>query len=304
VVGLVLARAVGDAAAGAVVAGCALPYALLGGLLIGGAGRGGLGGASGLLVGSAAAALVAVIGYVAVAALPRLFAAGAVGGAFGVLAAGLELASMSPTAAAAVTLTVAVGIMPVYPVLAARLGRLPFPVLPQRAEEMLADRPEPGWSQVFGAVARTADLLTGLLWGAAGVAVAAVVVLLLSRNTSAAVLATTATLALLLRARLYPNARLRLPLLGGGVAGGLGLLLALPPALPDRPAGLALAVVVAVAGVSLAAGLVYSTRAPTPVLGRLADLTDALCVAALIPITCAVIGLYGYVRALLATVGG
>jgi hypothetical protein len=48
----------------------------------------------------------------------------------------------------------------------------------------------------------------------------------------------------------------------------------------------------------VAAGVAYSTRAPSPRLGRYADLLDILLIVAVVPIACAVLGLYGYARGL------
>ena len=47
-----------------------------------------------------------------------------------------------------------------------------------------------------------------------------------------------------------------------------------------------------VAGGALAAALVYSRRPPSPYLGRAADLLDTLVVVSVIPVACAVVGLY------------
>ncbi len=49
----------------------------------------------------------------------------------------------------------------------------------------------------------------------------------------------------------------------------------------------------------LAAGLVYSQRPPSPYLGRFADIVDVLAIMALIPLACAVLGLFGAIQGLL-----
>jgi type VII secretion integral membrane protein EccD len=304
--GVTLARAAGDAEAGAVVAGCGLPYAFLGGLLVTvpeGEGVDGLG-ISQLLPASTALVLFSALGYVGVAAMVRLFAAGIVTGLLGVLAAAVGHTGLDPAAVAAVTVTVAIGFMPAFAMLAARLGKLPFPVLPQRAEEMLEDRREPAWADVFAAVARTGEVLTGLLWGATAVAFICVVALLLNSSAAAIALAVTVTAALLLRARLYPLARQRVPLAAGGILSLIGTLVVASVAMSASTRITALAGVLMVGAVVLAAALVYSTRAPTPVMGRLGDIADALSIAALIPITCAVTGFYSFIQGTLALMGG
>jgi hypothetical protein len=66
------------------------------------------------------------------------------------------------------------------------------------------------------------------------------------------------------------------------------------------PYRLAAAVPALLAGAALVtvAALAYSRRPPSPYLGRLADVFDALLVLAVVPVACAVLGLYGYVRGL------
>jgi hypothetical protein len=46
----------------------------------------------------------------------------------------------------------------------------------------------------------------------------------------------------------------------------------------------------------VAAGATYSGRAPSPYLGRAADMLDTLIVISVIPVACAVIGLYAAAR--------
>lgn len=58
-------------------------------------------------------------------------------------------------------------------------------------------------------------------------------------------------------------------------------------------AGLVLALV------TVGAGATYATRAPSPYLGRAADLVDTLMVVSVVPVACAVLGLYSQVRGLL-----
>jgi len=50
---------------------------------------------------------------------------------------------------------------------------------------------------------------------------------------------------------------------------------------------------------TIAAGATYSRRPPSPYLGRAADVLDTLMVVAVVPVACAVLGLYGRARGLL-----
>ena len=58
------------------------------------------------------------------------------------------------------------------------------------------------------------------------------------------------------------------------------------------------------APIVLAAALVYSRRAPSPRVGRLADIVDVLAIMALVPLACAVAGIFQTVQGLFASVGG
>jgi ESX secretion system protein EccD len=302
--GVLIARAMSDASAGAVIGAAGMAYAALGGLLVT-APEVSLYhvGAAQVLLGSAALFAAAVLGYLGIAALNRLFVAGMAVGLLGMVAAVLCLLSMSPVGASAVALTLAVGLLPGYPLMAVWLGRLPIPALPERPEEMLAARPVPARSDVFAAVTRSHELLTGLLLGAAMVSATAMVVLVLDRSATGLALTLVGGVALLLRARLFATAWQRIPLVLSGMV-GLGLIAAAvvaPVPRSGRPLVL-LAVTGVAAALVLAAGLAYSTRTPSPYLRRLADIADVLSIMALVPLAAAVVGLYHALQGLFASV--
>ncbi|MFD0788569.1 hypothetical protein ACFQZ8_32030 [Micromonospora azadirachtae] len=48
----------------------------------------------------------------------------------------------------------------------------------------------------------------------------------------------------------------------------------------------------------------FSRRRPTPHLGRAADIADVVAIMALIPLACAVIGLFGAIQGMFASIGG
>ncbi|GAA3398965.1 type VII secretion integral membrane protein EccD [Cryptosporangium minutisporangium] len=304
IVGTVLARAAGDAVAGAAVAGPGLVYAAVGGAILV-APRGTeldeLGTAH-LLLGSVALATAGVIGYLGVGAWGRVFVGGVAAGLLGVVGGLLALwTDMSTAGVAAIVLTIAITLLPAYPLLSMRIGKLPMPVLPQRTEEMLRDDPVPQRAEVFAAVARADEVLTGLLLAVSVTSVSSAWVLTGSPKTSALILVAVASAALLLRGRLFPTPRQRIPLLTGGIL-GLGLLFtgfALSfPVLVTVPVALL------VGGAVLGAGLLYSRRPPSPYVGRFADILDVLLLVSLLPIACLLTGFYSYVQGLFASLGG
>ena len=306
VTGILLSRAFRDAGAGAVVAACALPYAFFGGAwLLTDPGAGFLGvGDAGVLLGSAVLLLFSALGQVGVAGLPRLFVAGVAAAVLGLLAALPALAGVSAEGAAAVAVTAAIGLLPAYPVIAGWIGRLPFPELPARAEDILEDKPMPRRADVFAAVVRSGEVLAGLLLAAAFVSLAAMTFLALSGpGVPAVLLMVAAVAALLLRSRLLPTPQQRVPLLVAGLAGlavlGLG-----PVRTGALPGLVLLAGAVLVAAAGLPAALLFSRKPPSPYLGRAADLLDIAAIMALIPLACAVMGLFDEVRGLFAGIGG
>ncbi|MFI9528088.1 type VII secretion integral membrane protein EccD [Micromonospora rosaria] len=306
--GTVASRAYGDGPVGATLGGYALPYAFAAGAVAVATGDP-VGpvpalrwlGAPELLAGTVALLLVAVLGLLGVAARLRVFVAGTTVGLVGALAAlgGLVLA---PTATAAVLLCVLVLTVGAVPLLAIRFGKLPLPPVtlpaggdggPDRAREL------PDRSRVHAAVARTEEMLTGLLLGHAVLAVAATVVLGALGGTAGLVLVAVGSAVLLLRARLFVALRHRVPPVAAGLAGFAvaGLVLV------DRagPTGLAVLTVagLVLALVTVAAGSTYAQRPVSPYLGRIADLTDTALVVSVVPVACAVLGLYDRARGLL-----
>lgn len=306
-VGAILSRAFSDGVAGGVTAASGLPYAMLGGALLTAPGEAGLVrlGAPNLMLGSAALLVFSVLGYASVGAIQRLFMAGIAVSIGGLLGATFVFAGASGAGSAALTLTIAIGMLPAYPLIASWLGRVPYPELPTRPEEILVDRPLPRRTDVFAAVSRGTELLTGTLLATSIVGAVAIAVLVLSdRSMPATLLAAAAAVALLLRGRLFPSPAQRAPLLTSGVT-GLALLalgLALPGSTGIRV--IVLFAIVASAIVVLAAALIYSQRPPSPYVGRIADIADVLAIVALLPLAAAVAGLYGAVQAAFASIGG
>jgi hypothetical protein len=254
---------------------------LLGGVV---AGRGGPGTAQ-LLVGSVGVLLVGVLGGVGVGRGLRVFAGTATTGCCGLLG-GLLGYRLTPAGAAAIVLAALVAGVAAVPLLAIRFGNLPMPAVTPTP----AARPAP--AQVFAAVARTDEILTGMLAGLGAAAVGCSIVLGATGGVAGRVLVAVAAGSLLLRARLFVAVRQRLPLLIAGAAGAAALLVRLPPGL----AGTAVLAVLAL--LIIAAGTRYQQRAPGPYLGRAADVLDALCVVSAIPAACAVLGLYARIRGL------
>jgi ESX secretion system protein EccD len=310
--GVTASRAYGDARAGAALGAYAMPCAFAGGaVLVATNDRVGVLaplpwlGDSELLAGSVALLLVAALGGVGVAGSLRLFTAGSVVGLLGAVAA---LTSMltSAAGAAAVLMSILVCGIGALPLLAIRFGKMPTPpvTLPtgldaaagftgvSAASALDAARERPDRATVFAAVSRTEELLAGMLLGHTVLAAGAFLVLATSGALSARILIAVSAASLLLRSRLFVTLRQRVPLVVGGLIGTF----ALGTDLLRRADGTQLLMVTAVALIlaiiTVVAGATYSRKPPSPYLGRAADMLDTLVVVSVIPVACAVIGLY------------
>jgi type VII secretion integral membrane protein EccD len=314
--GVTASRAYGDARAGAVLGAAALPYAFAGGAVLVASSAGDAAGRLGwlpwlggpeLLAGSVAMLLIAVVAGVGVPAALRIFTAG---GTIGLLGAVTALAGLltSAAGAAAVLLSILVCGIGMLPLLAIRFGKMPTPsvTLPTGSDAdgftgagmggpLDTSRDRPSRAAVFAAVTRTEELLTGMLFGHAVLSAGAFVVLVTSNGLAARIMMAVSAAALLLRSRLFVTLRQRMPLVAAGLFGAAALGVNLlhgagaPMLLGVSVIGLILAFV------TVAAGATYSRRPPSPYLGRAADMLDTLIVVSVIPVACAVVGLYDLV---------
>jgi ESX secretion system protein EccD len=288
--GVLAARAYAEPLVGVALAAYSLPVAFVGGLHVLGAGPLT---ASHLIVATTALVVWAVAGAIGAGGGLWIFVGGAAAGLLG-CAAAMAATATDDARAAAILLVVTVAGATLAPSLAIRLGRLPLPVvaLPADADPAaLAARPDR--NRVLAAVARSDAMLTGLLVGVAVAATGAAWVLR-DAGRAALLLTLVAGLALLLRTRLLVTVRQRVPLLAGGTA-----VLLMPFATGAWDVGRLAVPLLAIAVVGLAAaGVRYRRRAPSPYLGRAADVVEVLCLISVIPIAAAVLDLYAAMRGL------
>jgi type VII secretion integral membrane protein EccD len=294
--GTALSRALHDAAAGAVVAATAMPFAFLSGVLLFAREPLGRLGAPHLLAGSALLVLAAVLGHLGTAEYGRVFVTGATAGMAGLAGAAAAFTSLSGTGAAALVTAVALLLSPLLPAIAVRVGQIPLPQLPRTADDLVRDEPLPDLATVRAATARADETLTGLLSGVALATVVCFAALVSSGSVAAALLTGVVSLAYPLRARFHVGVRHRLPMQLTGVTGAA--LLALLPEMDGATTRLAvgLPVALAVAAIGMAAGLTYANRLVSPRMGRFADILDVVLTLAVVPLVCSVLGLFGFMR--------
>lgn len=299
-VAVVLARALGDAGAGAVIGSVAMLYGFAGGVALSQGEQSLLQAeAAQYAAGSAVLFLVALLGYLGVADRTHYFVAGITMGLLGMVGSLIGLIEDTTVIdVATILVSVVVIFTPIIPLLSIRLGKLPMPTLPTTVDDLLADPPVVPLPRVHATVRRSDELLTGLLLGGAFIVALGQIVLIGSGELSALILVAVVAAALLLRARLFPAVRHRAPLLVAGVLGIGAIAVGTMVTAPESRLLITLPVIVVVAGLVLATGFAYQNRAPSPYIGRIADILDVLFVIAVVPTACAVLGLYGYFRGL------
>ncbi|MET8176425.1 type VII secretion integral membrane protein EccD [Streptomyces clavifer] len=236
------------------------------------------------------------------------------------------LTEASATETASVTLVVALGLVAFLPGLSARFARLPIgyasPSTAAGYDDTFTEPgtapeggPEPVDADRIAAQARRGhEMLLGLVGGCAAVVVGSAAVLGFSHNIWGQVLALTAGLAMLLRARLFRyTSQVACVLVAGiGATGLLVLGLALnPPAdllydlvrygdrssLDIRTIWLS-AAVAAGAALLTAIGLVIPRKGLSPFWGRLLDLTESALLLSLVPLCLAVLDVFTRARAM------
>ncbi|MFC5149832.1 type VII secretion integral membrane protein EccD [Streptomyces aureoversilis] len=318
----VRARVYADRASAVALGLAALPHVMIAGSGILGPGPGEGAGRLQFLLGCAA---VVVASAVLVAAVPTgdaPFVAAFTAAATGTVAAFCTIfTGAAPSAAAAVCAVVAIGAVAFLPGLSARAARLPVGYAAPRSAvtgDRTASRggrtvPEPVDAALIAVrVRRGHELLLGLVGGCAVLVTASTAVLAFAPGGGPwpRLLALTAGLAMLLRARLFRYTAQVAAVLGAGLA-ALALLvlgLALQPA-ADAGAGggsldvrtLWLAAAVTLGGALLTAvALIVPARGLSPFWGRVSDLAESVLLLALVPLCLAVLDLYSAARSLSA----
>jgi type VII secretion integral membrane protein EccD len=296
-------RALGDRAAGILLAAGSIGFTMVAGLALP-AGEvrsltpGNLLSAPGLLAAGAWAATVAALARPAVGGVLAGFTAtvfAAVLTGVGGLLVTLRVADRAGAAAIVLAGTLAIGAA--VPVIASRFAGLRIPPLPSSPDEFQQGiDPEPS-RVVLERTARAHEHIGSLYLGLGVVAAGCLMVLAATPGIAARTLAAVASLLLLLHGRDLFGVRARLAVFVPGVAGLAAVLMDLTLDQPPtaRP--------VAVVGLLLTAGLLLSVartlpgRRILPHWGRIADLTHTTTAIAVIPLVLAVAGLYAKARA-------
>lgn len=296
-------RAVGDAAAAAVLGFMAGPYLALAGWLLPGGQLSGpheyrtLG--ARLLAAAAAAAGGAALALAVVATFAAVFVATAVVALSGTLAAVLMVtADLAPEHTAGIVAPVAVVFGAFVPMLSFRMSGLRMPPLPTNAQQ-LQEGIEPRSPEAVAARAAVADTWMTAFYAVVGVICTVCLTALAHRAGPAQVLMSAAlSLLLLLHSRGLGNARQRLSLAVPG-AWGAATLVAVDAAAADGTGRLLLAAGLLAVGAAIGiASWTVPGRRMVPYWGRAAELLHTFAAISLIPLALWVVGVYGSLRAI------
>ncbi|MEW1698688.1 type VII secretion integral membrane protein EccD [Streptomyces sp. NPDC093249] len=242
----------------------------------------------------------------------------------GTLATFLAILTDTPaTETAAVCAPVAIGLVAFLPGLSARFARLPIGYAAPRSaadDEFLGEPQQPGEPQPVDGerialqARRGHEMLLGLVGGCAAVVVGSAAVLGFAGNVWGQLLALTAGLAMLLRARLFRYTSQVACVLVSGIAAIALLVLGLsldPPAdlvkeflLHGDRGGLDIrtiwltASLAAGAALITAIGLVIPKKGLSPFWGRFLDLAEGFVLLSLVPLCLAVLDVFTTVRSL------
>ncbi len=297
----IASRLVADRRAGVVLGLVALGYSGIGGLLL-------LGGdrplselaAPDVLVAATALLLSAVVATVAIAGAGPIFLGAAVCAAGLALAAALaRVFGVDPAAGAAVVVTLAYGALPMLPMAAYRMARLPIPSLPAGPDDVRADREKVDGRRVLAGTNRAQDFLAGALTTVAVVAGAGSVVLAVGGQLPGLLLSCVLGLLMLLRARPFLGRVHRTPMLASGVVSLVAATVALFHAAGPlvRLTGV-LGGVLLIAAISIGWGIAGAGRRVSPIASRALDIGETLLIVSVVPLAAWVCGLYSWIRAI------
>ena len=315
IAGGICSRSYKDHVGGAVLGGCAVPYAFLAGLGVlplsqtAGLGR------SHFIVACAAVLIVAVIGGVIQEEHDEVYVAAGIAATIGALAAAVGLAThASPVKLAAGAGTVAIAAIGFLPGMSMRLVRFPMPALidgaPQvgdagqdRRAQLPAGNDDPVDTAAIGRRTRRGhELLTGLVAACSLVATLSAPVLAFSAphtGNGAWELAMAGILGLVLisRSRLLRRTPQVTALIGGGVLAEAFELVGTNRHLSATAQQTwYFAVVLAAALILLLVGFGLPGRTLSPRWARTVDLLDALLLASVIPVLLGVLAVYNEVQ--------
>ncbi|MEU3273641.1 type VII secretion integral membrane protein EccD [Saccharomonospora sp. NPDC006951] len=251
-----------------------------------------------LLLASALVVVVAAVCIVVMGTGITVFIAAATAGVFGLLSflVGTLVAHPAPGIAAG-TAAVALAGISMLPRATIWLAKLPLPHVPGTAAELKEDDGYPDYSSIERKTSVAHNYMTGLLIGCGSVTAISAVVTSSSPEVYGIITGVVATLVLLLRARTYANGSQAVALLTTGMVSAAGILASWMWI--EGPQGRVVWVfgsLIPLAAGALVLGVVFPNQRFSPPMRRTVEIIEAICIAAVLPLALAVMGLYSTLR--------
>ncbi|WP_048876850.1 type VII secretion integral membrane protein EccD [Saccharomonospora saliphila] len=251
-----------------------------------------------LLLASALLVVVAAVCILVMGAGITTFIAAATAGVFGVIAFGVATLIAHPAPGiAAGTAAVALGGISMLPRATIWLAKLPLPAVPSTADELKEEADQPDYSAIERKTSVAHNYMTGLLVGSGSVTAVAAVITASSGDVWGVLTAVMATLVLLLRGRTYANGAQAVALLTTGMVSAGGILLGW--LWTEDATGRLLWIfgtLVLLGAAALVLGVVFPHQRFTPPMRRTVEIIEAVCIASVLPLAFAVMGLYSTLR--------
>lgn len=258
----------------------------------------GVPGSPGLLLGSAFVLIVASAAIWLVGSGVTVFIAAGSAATLGLLAflAG-TLIDYPAYGVAAGAAAVALALISLLPRLTIQLAKLPLPNVPSDSEQLRDEGGFPDFATIERRAGIAHEYMTGLLIGCGAVVAVSAIIATNDPDVWGILLAAVATVVLLMRGRSYANGAQAIALLTTGLIGATGVLVNW--LLASDPFGRNIwifGVLLVVGAGALVLGVVFPKRTFSPVLRRTVDITEAVFIAAVLPLALAVMDLYSLVR--------
>lgn len=251
-----------------------------------------------LLLASALVVVVAAVCILVIGAGITTFIAAATAGVFGLLAFLIATLIAHPAPGiAAGTAAVALAGISMLPRATIWLAKLPLPHVPGTAEELKEDSGYPDYTSIERRTSIAHKYMTGLLIGCGSVTAIAAIIAASAPDIYGILTAVTATLVLLLRARTYANGSQAVALLTTGMVSAAGILLGWM--WTEDATGRIIWVfgtLILLAAGALVLGVVFPNQRFSPPMRRTVEIIEAVCIAAVLPLALAVMGLYSTLR--------
>jgi type VII secretion integral membrane protein EccD len=251
----------------------------------------------GVLVGSCIALVYSLVAMVALGTGTVVFAATATTSLFVALSALIAgLGHFDAIRVIAGTVAVALAALSVLPRLAVLLARLPLTIVPTTGEDLQESDEMDDVGDVTARARLAGEYLTGTQIGCAATVGFSAMVLGAHLGVLAVALASTAVVAMALRARSVASLGARIALIGSGVLGGLAAAVLIINSGREGDGLALLGVELGLAAVTLILTTARDRRRVSPPTMRLVDFFEAAVVIAVLPLAVGVMGLYDLLR--------